>query len=130
MTGGAQGRLWVCGLILATLAACFSERSAGPAETELTCTRAAEPPGPDTAFVVIQGFAYGPAVTRVPAGTRVVWINCEPSGTPGHTTTENDGAWDSPTLATGDVFSDVPATGSHDYYCRLHPFMTAQVVVQ
>lgn len=130
MTGGAQARLWVGGLILAALAACFSERSAEPVETDLTCARAVQPPGPDTAFVVIQGFAYGPAVTQVAAGTRVVWIDCEPSGTPGHTTTETDGAWDSPTLASGDVFSEVPSAGSHDYYCRLHPFMTGQVVVQ
>ena len=130
MTGAAPGRLWVCGLLLAAVAACFSERSAGPAETGLTCARAVQPPGPDTAFVVIQGFAFTPAVTQVVAGTRVVWINCEPSGTPGHTTTAVSGAWDSPTLTPGDVFSDVPAAGGHDYYCRVHPFMTGQVVVQ
>ncbi|HQR19127.1 MAG TPA: hypothetical protein PK948_12195 [Gemmatimonadales bacterium] len=130
MTGAAQSRLWVFGLLLAAAAACFSERSAGPGETDLTCARAVQPPGPDTAFVVIQGFAYAPTVTQVAAGTRVVWINCEPSGTPGHTTTAVSGAWDSPTLTSGEVFSDVPAAGSHDYYCRVHPFMTGQVVVQ
>ena len=123
-------RFAACGLVLAVAAACFSERSVGPPETDLTCARAVQPPGPDTAFVVIQGFAFNPAVTQVAAGTRVVWINCEPSGTPGHTTTAVSGAWDSPTLTPGDVFSDVPAAGSHDYYCRVHPFMTGQVVVQ
>jgi plastocyanin len=130
VTCAARCRLLLGGLALAGAAACFSEQTAGPPETDLTCARAVQPPGPDTAFVVIQGFAFAPAVTQVAVGTRVVWINCESSGTPGHTTTATDGAWDSPTLTTGQVFSDVPATGTHDYYCRVHPFMTAQVVVQ
>ena len=130
MTGVGLTRLAGCALALVAAAACFSERSAGPPETDLTCARAVQPPGPDTAFVVIQGFAYSPAVTQVAAGTRVVWINCESSGTPGHTTTATSGAWDSPTLSPGDVFSDVPVAGSYDYYCRVHPFMTGQVVVQ
>lgn len=130
MTCIAASRLVVCGFALGAGAACFSERSAEPADSGLTCARATQPPGPDTVFVVIQGFAYSPAVTQVVPGVRVVWINCESSGTPAHTTTATNGDWDSPTLATGDVFADVPAAGSHDYYCRLHPFMTGQVVVQ
>jgi plastocyanin len=128
--GISPARLAVCGLVVATVVACFSERSVGPPETDLTCARAAQPPGPDTAFVIIQGFSYSPVAAQLRPGTRVVWINCEPSGTPGHTATATDGAWDSPILTTGEVFSAVPATGTHDYFCRIHPFMTATIVVQ
>jgi plastocyanin len=59
-----------------------------------------------------------------------VWINCEPAGTPGHTTTAADDAWDSPTLAPGEHFSSVPAPGTYDYFCRPHPFIEGQLVVQ
>ena len=110
--------------------ACFSEHEPSGPETGLTCARAVEPPGPDTAFVVIQGFAFQPATVTAAAGVRVVWINCEGSGTPGHTTTATAGAWDSPTLQPGDVYSVVPAVGSWDYYCRVHPFMQGRIVVQ
>lgn len=130
MTEVAGQRMTLVGLAVALAAACFSERPAGPPDTSVTCARAVEPPGPDTAFVVIQEFAFTPAVTQVAAGVRVVWVNCEPSGTPGHTTSAVSGAWDSPTLAPGEVFSDTPAAGSYDYFCRIHPFMQGTVVVQ
>lgn len=117
-------------LIVAAVAACVSERSTSPPETGLTCARAEQLPGPDTVFVIIRGFAYEPAEVRVAAGTRIVWINCEPEGTPGHTTTATSGQWDSPTLRSGDVYSFVPAAGVSDYFCRPHPFIQGRVVVE
>ena len=123
-------RLAGCGLTLAVALACFSERSTSPPDSGLTCTRAEQPPGPDTAFVIIRGFAFTPTEARVASGARVVWINCEPAGTPGHTSTADGGAWDSPTLVPGEVFSVVPAVGTYDYHCRPHPFMQGRVVVQ
>ncbi len=123
-------RLTACGFALIAVLACFSERSTGPPGTSLTCARAEQPPGPDTVFVLIRGFAYIPAEVQITPGTHVVWINCEPEGTPGHTTTANSGQWDSPTLLPGDVFSFVPATGVSDYFCRPHPFIQGRIVVQ
>ena len=117
-------------LAACTAAACFSEHSPSGPSDALTCERAAEPPGPDSAFVVVSGFAFAPAELSVAAGTRVVWINCEPAGTPGHTTTADGGEWDSPTLSAGDAFSDVPAAGDHPYFCRVHPFMQARVIAE
>ena len=116
--------------LAALMAACFSERSTAPQPSGVTCERAGQPPGLDTVFVVINGFAFGPAEVRVASGVRVVWINCEPEGTPGHTTTEAGGAWDSPTLMPGDVFSVVPSVGTHDYHCRPHPFIQGRVIVE
>lgn len=110
--------------------ACFSERSSGPDAAGVSCARARQAPGPDTAFVIIEGFAFTPAQLTVAAGTRVVWVNCEPAGTPGHTTTVDAGAWDSPTLTPKESFSVQAAPGTYDYHCRPHPFMQGQVVVQ
>jgi plastocyanin len=118
------------GLVIAAALACFSERSNSPTDSDLTCARAEQPPGPDTVFVIIRGFAFAPAQVSMAAGARVVWINCEPAGTPGHTSTVDNGAWDSPTLLPGNVFSVVPTVGSYDYHCRPHPFMQGRVVVQ
>lgn len=112
------------------VAACFSERSLGASSGGLTCDRAELPAGPDTAIVIIRGFAFTPADTRVSAGVRIVWINCEPAGTPAHTTTVDAGAWDSPTLMPGETFSVVAPPGSYAYHCRPHPFMQGTVVVQ
>jgi plastocyanin len=118
------------GVALLAALACVSERSTSPPDTGLTCARAEQPPGPDTVFVLIRGFAYIPADVQVAPGTRVVWINCEPAGTPGHTTTANTREWDSPTLLPGDVYSFVPATGVADYFCRPHPFIQGRIEVQ
>jgi nitrite reductase (NO-forming) len=118
-------------LAAAVVAACFSEHEPSVPDEGLTCERAELPAGPDSAIVVIRGFAYEPAQLAVAPGTRIVWINCEPEGTPGHTTTAGDGSWDSPTLLRGDVFSvDAPAPGAHDYFCRPHPFIQGRIVVQ
>jgi amicyanin len=130
MSRAAGVGLVACGVTLAAAVACFSERSTSPPDSGLTCARAELPPGPDTAFVIIRDFTFTPAQTQVASGTRVVWINCEAVGTPGHTTTVDAGAWDSPTLVTGDVFSVQAAPGTYDYHCRPHPFMQGRVVVQ
>jgi plastocyanin len=125
-------RAWLPALAAAAAAgACFSEHEPNVADEGFTCERAELPPGADTAIVVIRGFAYEPAQLDVAPGTRIVWINCEPEGTPGHTTTAEDGSWDSQTLQRGDVFStDAPAPGAHDYFCRPHPFIRGRIVVQ
>jgi plastocyanin len=116
--------------LCAAAGACFSEHEPDLADTGFTCERAELPPGADSAIVVIRGFSYEPAQLDVAPGTRIVWINCEPEGTPGHTTTAEDGSWDSQTLTRGDVFStDAPAAGAHDYFCRPHPFIRGRIVV-
>ena len=111
-------------------AACFSEHEPDLTDGGLTCERAELPAGPDSAIVVIRGFAYTPAHLTVAPGTRIVWVNCEPEGTAGHTTTAEDGSWDSQTLVRGDVFStEAPGPGVHEYFCRPHPFIRGQIVV-
>jgi len=48
-----------------------------------------------------------------------------------HTTTSDDGLWDSATLQPGEQFSfafDQP--GTYTYFCSIHPSMTATIVVE
>ena len=109
---------------------CFSEHDPAGPDDAVTCERAELPPGPDSAFVIARGFAFEPAELRVPAGTRVVWISCEPEGTPAHTTTSDAGEWDSPGLDPGETFSVEIEAGTHAYHCRPHPFMRGSVVAE
>ncbi|HEU4829877.1 MAG TPA: hypothetical protein VFT04_11845 [Gemmatimonadales bacterium] len=124
-------RRWMALTAALGAGACLSEHEPETADAAFSCERAELPPGPDSAIVIIRGFAYEPAQLDVVPGTRIVWINCEPEGTPGHTTTADDGSWDSGTLVRGDVFStEAPAPGAHDYFCRPHPFIRGRIVVQ
>ncbi|HEY0350775.1 MAG TPA: plastocyanin/azurin family copper-binding protein, partial [Gemmatimonadales bacterium] len=67
----------------------------------------------------------------VKAGSSVTWLNCEPAGTPSHTTTSNQGVWNSPLLAPGDAFTQTFNTaGVFPYICAVHPFMTASITVE
>ncbi len=108
-------------------AACFSVHEPSTDVAGVTCDRAAQAPGPDSAFVVIRDFAFHPATLTVAEGTTVIWINCEVEGTPGHTTTSD--TWDSPTLSPGESFAVMPEVGEHGYHCRPHPFMTGTLTV-
>lgn len=127
----------VAGLVAAALAAptlaCFSERSevAGPAGGE--CRIAVNSPvvGSVQALVAIRNFAFQPATLRVPRGTTVTWVNCEPENVDPHTSTSDTGLWNSPLLAPGATYSrrfDEP--GTFPYHCVPHPFMQARVTVE
>lgn len=64
-------------------------------------------------------------------GGTVTWVNCDDPGQPAHTSTADQGAWSSPSLNPGDVFSRAFAqAGTFAYHCEPHPFMTATVIVE
>lgn len=115
--------------------ACFSERQAAtaPPGAGETCNIPVNSPliGTTQALIAIRGFDFQPRTVTVKAGTTVTWVNCEPAATDPHTTTANDGAWDSPFLEPGDTYSYTFAqTGTFDYHCIPHPSMQAVVIVQ
>src|SRR5215211_7407591 len=77
--------------------------------------------------VSIQDFFFDPDQLSVAPGTTVTWVN---EGEAPHTTTADDGTWDSGTLQPGEDFSftfDQP--GTYTYHCSIHPDMTASVKV-
>ncbi len=80
-----------------------------------------------TVQVTIVDFAFDPDSIEIVIGTTVEWTNL---GDAPHTTTANDGTWDSGTLSNGGSFSfTFNETGVYDYICTIHPSMEGVVVV-
>ncbi len=118
-------------LILALVAACFSERNgvAGP-DGDALCVVPLEALGPNRAYVTIRGFEYSPDTLTVEPGTTVTWINCEDAGAEAHTTTSDDDVWGSGPLVRGDIFEfRFDQTGTFPYFCVPHPFMRGEIRV-
>lgn len=78
--------------------------------------------------VVIQNFTYQPANLQVKVGTTVTWTNQD---TAPHTITFRDSALTSSKVLQkeGVFIYTFTTTGTFAYYCQVHPYMTAQVVV-
>ena len=73
-------------------------------------------------------FDFRPREPTYKVGTSVTWTNV---GNRVHTVTANDGSFDSGNIpANGGTFTHVFATaGSYTYRCKIHPSMTASVIV-
>lgn len=82
-----------------------------------------------TTAVTIENFTFSPDALTVPVGTEVTWENRDDIP---HTVTSNDKTtFASSLLDTGDTFSfTFNAAGTFDYFCSVHPMMTAKVIVQ
>jgi plastocyanin len=75
----------------------------------------------------IDNFTFKPDTITVPVGTTVVWENDDNIV---HTVVSLDGAFRSPALDTEDKFSfTFDKAGTFEYFCSLHPYMKAKVVV-
>jgi plastocyanin len=91
-------------------------------------------PGPDTTppssvsgDVTIFDNGYTPRSKIVSVGTRVTFANT--GGLP-HTVTDRAGSFDSGLMMSGDTYRRTFTTaGTFDYYCTLHPEMTATLIV-
>ena len=85
-------------------------------------------PGNGPVEVKIDNFSFMPGDLTVAAGTTVTWVNHDDVP---HTVRNNDGTIKSKALDTDDKFSmtfDKP--GTYEYFCSIHPKMTAKVVVK
>ena len=104
-------------LALVLLFAASSKVMAGPAAEDN-----------DKNEVVIDNFSFGPSELTVPKGVKVTWVNKDDVP---HTVVSTEGKFKSEALDTDEkysfVFNDV---GTYEYYCSLHPKMTAKVVVK
>lgn len=82
---------------------------------------------PRTATVEIRGMQYVQKALTVIQGTTVTWINKDEMP---HTVTDRGRAFGSAALDTGDSFSyTFTKPGEFTYFCALHPFMIAKVIV-
>jgi plastocyanin len=86
------------------------------------------------ASVSIVDYAFSPATITIAAGSTVTWTN---TGASIHSVTSDSGAFDSspscptgPCIDPGGTYSHTFAqAGQFAYHCRVHPNMTATVVV-
>ena len=84
-----------------------------------------------TTLVAVRNFAFHPVTLRVPSGTTVTWVNCEPPTEEPHTSEGDAGEWTSPLLSSGDMYTRTfDEAGTFDYHCGPHPFMTATIIVE
>ncbi|MFV1999273.1 MAG: plastocyanin/azurin family copper-binding protein [Acidimicrobiia bacterium] len=103
------------------LAAC----SSSPSESVTTTSSGAPSGGSE---VSIENFAFGPADLTVSVGDTITWTNNE-NGVP-HTTTADDGLWDSSTMRPDDTFAfTFTEAGTFTYLCTIHPSMRATITV-
>jgi len=78
--------------------------------------------------VSIENFTFGPDDITVSVGDTITWTNDE-SGV-AHTTTSDDGLWDSDLLNPGDSFElTFTEAGTFTYFCSIHPSMIATITV-
>lgn len=78
--------------------------------------------------VAIESFAYSPATLTVKKGTTVTWTNKDSAP---HTVTVDSGSGPaSGNMSKGDTYSfTFNDVGTFNYHCKIHPSMTAKVVV-
>ena len=77
--------------------------------------------------IEIKDFSFQPKLVTVPVGARVVWVNKDEEP---HTIVSTDKTFLSKALDTDDTFAftfDKP--GTYEYFCSVHPRMTAKIVV-
>jgi plastocyanin len=75
--------------------------------------------------VKMAGLAFAPATLTVAKGATVVFVNDD---TAPHTVPARSGGVDSGVLDPGKQFR-LTATESFDYFCQIHPSMTAKIAV-
>jgi plastocyanin len=77
--------------------------------------------------VHIKDFAYRPTPLKVHVGDRVTFVNDDDEA---HTVTATDKRFDSGGLDTNGTWSHTfSEAGTYTYFCALHPYMKATVVV-
>jgi len=112
---------WILGVALTALAAFASIAAIQPGSAKAGDQSAA-------AEVKIDNFSFGPATLTVAAGTTVTWKNNDDVP---HTVVSDDKTFRSKALDTDDKFSyTFTKPGTYNYFCSVHPKMTAKVVVQ
>jgi plastocyanin len=112
---------WILGFVLAALVA-----FASIAVTQPGVAKAGDQSA--SAEVKIDNFTFGPASLTVAAGTTVTWTNNDDVP---HTVVSEDKIFKSKALDTDDKYSyTFTKPGTYNYFCSVHPKMTAKIVVQ
>src|SRR3954451_13520024 len=114
--------LFILGSMLA--AGCGSSSSSSTTAPTATGTSVSIVSGSSTLTTT----AYAPHPVTGAVGGTVTWTN---NDSVAHTSTANNTAWNSGTIAPGGKFSmTFPSAGSFPYHCSIHPGMVGTVTVQ
>ncbi len=82
----------------------------------------------DSSQVSIENYSFNPKTITVTVGTTVVWINKDDDV---HTVVSTEKKFSSEGLDTNDKFSfTFNDTGTYNYYCSMHPYMTGKIIVK
>ena len=116
---------------LAAASACANGYSAaapsptpGPAAPSVGGTPVSIPLGAST----LGNRAFAPDQLEIGVGATVTWTNTDSVS---HTTTSDQGNWDSGPVAPGGQFSSTYATaGTFPYHCAIHPGMVGTITVR
>lgn len=93
-----------------------------------TSSMATKGPASAAMEVKIDNFSFAPQTVTVPVGTAVHWTNRDDIP---HTVVSEDKSFKSKALDTDEDFTyTFSKPGTYNYFCSLHPKMTARVVVQ
>ena len=78
--------------------------------------------------IKIDNFSFTPASITIPVGTEVHWKNNDDIP---HNVVSDDHSIKSKVMDTGDDFTyTFTKPGTYNYFCAIHPKMTAKVIVQ
>lgn len=89
---------------------------------------AAQPVDASSVEIKIDNFSFAPTTLKVRVGTQITWTNRDDIP---HTVVEDNKTFKSRVLDTDEKFTFIPTkAGTYQYYCSIHPKMTAKVVVQ
>jgi len=82
---------------------------------------------PAVLTIHIKDFKYNPTPAKIHAGDRVTFVNDDSEP---HTVTATNKSYDSEGLDTNNTWQHVFAKpGRYTYFCELHPYMKAVVIV-
>jgi len=116
-----KNKFWILGVAIVSIAlstAGGSRANAAPAAA----------PSASEAAVKIDNFSFSPATITIPVGTTVRWTNHDDIP---HTVVSDDRTFKSKALDTDEQFTyTFTKPGTYNYFCSIHPKMTAVVVVK
>jgi plastocyanin len=82
---------------------------------------------PSALTIHIKDFTFTPTPARIHAGDRITFVNDDAEA---HTATAGDASFDSEGLDGGGTWQHVfVKPGTYNYFCQLHPYMKATIVV-
>jgi plastocyanin len=119
---------WIFGLAAIVVAAFVCGFITLDIENKLASAASLGEKSASSTEVKIDNFSFGPPNLNIPAGTTITWTNHDDVP---HVVASDDKIFKSKALDTDDHFSfTFTKPGTYNYYCAIHPKMTAKIVVQ